>query len=292
MIRRKLSLLLAVLTAISTMTVGLMPVTAGSDNGMTTDLSAPYMEDEYEEIRKLKQNNLSDPENTEPPQIQRESLYTKTTDNGDGTKTLEVYGEPVRYITKDGSVKDISLTPVRDGAGFRTGDHSLSISFPEKAEDGISLNTGEHVITATPVSENGTAVKTESALLSDTDAIVYRTDPKTSYEYSITYSGYKENIVVSEYTGQTDFLFRLETDGLLLSASDGDPSRGAGLELKDTDGKTVARIGDIIVFSSDNRNNTFGDISYETVAKAVNIFSRSVFRPNIFLIRIPFTQFI
>ena len=267
MIRRKLSLLLAVLTAISTMTAGLMPVTAGSDNGITTDLSAPYMEDEYEEIRELKQKDQADPENTEPTQIHRESLYTKTTDNGDGTKTLEVYGEPVRYITKDGSVKDISLTPVRDGAGFRTGDHRLCISFPEKAEDGISLNTGEHVITATPVIENGTAVKTESALLSDTDAIVYRTDPKTSYEYNITYSGYKENIVVSEYTGQTDFLFRLETDGLLLSSSEGDPSRGAGLELKDTDGIIVARISDIIVFSSDNRNNTFGEISYETVAE-------------------------
>ena len=26
-----------------------------------------------------------------------ESLYTKTTDNGDGTKTLEVYGTPVKY---------------------------------------------------------------------------------------------------------------------------------------------------------------------------------------------------
>ena len=274
MIRRKVSLLLAILMVISTMTVGLMPVTAGSDNGITTDLSAHYMKDEYEEIRKLKQKDQTDPDNNEPQQIGRESLYTKTIDNGDGTKTLEVYGEPVRYITKDGSVKDISLTPVRDGAGFRTGDHRLSISFPEKAEDGINLNTGEHVITATPVTENGTAVKTESALLSDTDAIVYRTDPKTSYEYSITYSGYKENIVVSEYTGQTDFLFRLETDGLLLSSSEGDPSRGAGLELKDTDGKTVARISDIIVFSSDNRNNTFGEISYETVTEGCEYILR------------------
>ena len=220
MIRRKVSLLLAILMVITTMTGGFTPTAAGSDDGKTTDLSAPYMEDEYEETRKLKQMDLTDPGDTNRQQIHRESLYTKTTDNGDGTKTLEVYGEPVRYITKDGSVKDISLTPVRDGAGFRTGDHRLSISFPEKAEDGITLNTGEHVITATPVTENGTAVKTESALLSDTDAIVYRTDPKTSYEYSITYSGYKENIVVSEYTGQTDFLFRLETDGLLLSSSE------------------------------------------------------------------------
>ena len=57
-----------------------------------------------------------------------------------------------------------------------------------------------------PVTENGTAVKTASACLSDTDSIVYRSDPKTSYEYSITYSGYKENIAVSEYIGQTDYL--------------------------------------------------------------------------------------
>ncbi len=42
MIRRKVSLLLAILMVITTMTVGLMPVTAGSDNGMTTDLSALY----------------------------------------------------------------------------------------------------------------------------------------------------------------------------------------------------------------------------------------------------------
>ena len=265
MIRRKVSLLLAILLVISTMTVGFTPITARSDNGITTDISAPY--DEYEEIRKLKQKDQTDPDNSEPQQVGRESLYTKTIDNGDGTKTLEVYGEPVRYEADDGSIKDISLVPVAKGKGFTTGDHRLSISFPEKADSGISLDTGKYVITATPVTENGTAVKTDSSCLSDTDAIVYRKDSKTSYEYIITYSGYKENIVVSEYTGQTDYYFRIETDGLLLVASEGDPTRGAGLELKDADGRTVARIGNIIVFSSDNRNNTFGSISFETVTE-------------------------
>ena len=172
MIRRKVSLLLAILMVITTMTVGFTPTAAGSDNGITTDTSAPY--DEYDEIRKLKQKDQSDQENREPQVIQRESLYTKTVDNGDGTKTLEVYGEPVRYEAKDGSVKDISLVPVTKGNGFTTGDHRLGISFPDKADSGISLDTGEYVITATPVAENGTAVKTSSAYLSDTDAIVYR----------------------------------------------------------------------------------------------------------------------
>ena len=197
MIRRKVSLLLAILMVITTMTVGFTPTAAGSDNGITTDISAPY--DEYEEIRKLKQKDQTDPDNNEPQQIGRESLYTKTIDNGDGTKTLEVYGTPVKYRTEDGSVKDISLTPVRDGSGgYRTRDHRLSISFPEKADSGIILDTGKYVITATPVTENGTAVKTASAYLSDSDAIVYRCDPKTSYEYNITYSEHpmKSGIVV------------------------------------------------------------------------------------------------
>ena len=63
MIRRKISLLLAILTVISTMAVGFTPVTAGPGDGTTTDTPVPY--DEYEEIRKLKQKDQSEQENTE-----------------------------------------------------------------------------------------------------------------------------------------------------------------------------------------------------------------------------------
>ena len=43
MIRRKVSLLLAILMVITTMTGAFTPTAAGSDDGITTDLSAPYM---------------------------------------------------------------------------------------------------------------------------------------------------------------------------------------------------------------------------------------------------------
>ena len=272
MIKRRISLILAILTIMTIMPQGsALTVFARSGGGMTTDISASpddtgVMPQTGPEPEPSLPNTFTREEDA-PAKEREGSLYTKTTDNGDGTKTLEVYGTPVKYRTEDGSVKDISLTPVRDGSGgYRTGDHRLSISFPEKADSGISLDTGKYVITATPVTENGTALKTASAYLSDTDAIVYRCDPKTSYEYNITYSGYKENIVVSEYTGQTDFLFRLETGGLKLSASS-EGSHGSNLVLSNNDGTVVANIGDIIVFTSDNRNNTFGEISYETVTE-------------------------
>ena len=279
MIRRRISLILAILTVMTFMIQGsALTVLARSGGGITTDISAspddtgvmPQTEPDPEPPLPNTYTREEDAQAKE----REESLCTKTIDNGDGTKTLEVYGTPVKYRTEDGSVKDISLTPVRDGSGgYRTGDHRLSISFPEKADSGISLDTGKHVITATPVTENGTAVKTASAYLSDSDAIVYRCDSKTSYEYNITYSGYKENIVVSENTGQTDFLFRLETDGLKLSASS-EGSHGSNLVLSNNEGTVVANIGDIIVFTSDNRNNTFGEISYETVTEGTEYILR------------------
>ena len=198
MIKRTFSLLLAVMMVIFTMTIGLMPVTAGSDNGITTDTSAPY--GEYEEILKSKEKEQADSDNTGAIQSHRDSLYTKTTDNSDGTQTLEVFGSPVKYVSKDGSVRDISLRLTPDGSGFRTEDHYILAEFPEKAGTGIRLNTGDYNVTLTPVSADGIPVETEPALLTDPGTVAYRKDSKTSYEYSITYDGYKENIVVSEYT--------------------------------------------------------------------------------------------
>ncbi len=266
MIRRRILSVLAILAAVIITVQGFATtVFARSDSGIT-DISAPsdnsgvLSQDEPDNDPSLPKSG-----NEAAPVREREdSLYTKTTDNGDGTKTLEVYGTPVRYRTEDGYVKDISLTPVKDGTGYRTGDHYIGIAFPEKAGAGISIDNGGYEIVLTPLDGTGNAVNTESAYLSDTGAVVYRKDSKTSYEYSITYSGYKETIVISEYTGQTDYLFRLGTGGLKLSAPNGD-LRGEGLTLIDRNGNSIARISDIIVFTSDNRNNTFGEISYETV---------------------------
>lgn len=266
MIRQKMSVILAILMIVSTMAIGFTPITAVPDNGITTDLSAPYKKDnEYEIAPKQSEYSHQIKCVTEPQTISDESLYTRITSNSDGTLTLEVFGSPIKYRTKEGSVNDISLLPVPESGGFRAGDHYLGISFPEKAESGIRLNTGKHVITVTPVTENGIAVETASAYLSDTDAVVYKKDPETSYEYNITYSGYKENIVVSQYTGQTEFFFRIKTDGLLLSVNEVNSHYG-GLILADG-GKEHASISDVIVFTSDNKNNFFGEISYETVSE-------------------------
>lgn len=59
------------------------------------------------------------------------------------------------------------------------------------------------------------------ATLIDDKTIGYQLDERTSLEYSLTYTGFKEDIVVSEYTGQTEYEFTLLTEGLTLEEIDG-----------------------------------------------------------------------
>jgi hypothetical protein len=95
----------------------------------------------------------------------------------------------------------------------------------------------------------------------DEKTIQYRYDSKTTIEYSLTYTGFKEDIVVSEYTGQTEYAFTLRTGGYALEEIDG------SYFLVDDGGIIKATIGDIIIFTADERNNTMGSIVPTTIVE-------------------------
>ena len=104
-------------------------------------------------------------------------------------------------------------------------------------------------------------MKTEitASLSSDKRTVTYSCGEKTAFEYSLTYTGFKEDIVVSEYTGQTEYYFLLNTNGLVLEKLDG------SYYLTNGKGEIKAVIGDIIIFTADERNNAFGNMTHETV---------------------------
>lgn len=93
----------------------------------------------------------------------------------------------------------------------------------------------------------------------NTKKVEYVADENTSYVYGLTYGGFKEDIVVSEYTGQTEYNFTIYTKGLALAENDG------SYFLKDEDDVVKATIGDIIIFTADEKNNSTGNMSYVTV---------------------------
>ncbi len=171
--------------------------------------------------------------------------------NADGSSTMRVYSHPVKYIAQDGSIKDISLLLEEQADGFRPKGHAVRTSFAHRLSAGIGLEYEDISITLIPEGD-GTG-----ELSSDGRKVGYEINSKTRIEYELTYAGYKEDIVVKEYTGQTEYRFLLRTE-LDICADEYGQYR-----LLDGSGRVRARIGEILIVTADERNNSWGELKCE-----------------------------
>ena len=186
------------------------------------------------------------------------NLYTLVFRNSDGTNTKKIYSHPVKYVDDTGVVRDISLEigQNKDGS-YSTASHEIITTFEKNPLNGITLDYEDVSIKMVPAL---TGNKVPAAVRSsDNKKITYSLDSNTSYVYELTYTGYKEDIVVKKYTGQTEYMFKLYTNGLTLTKIN------ETYCLFDSEGEVKATIGDVIIFTADERNNTFGSMTYQTV---------------------------
>lgn len=177
--------------------------------------------------------------------------------NGDGKYTMRVYSHPVKYIDESGQVQDISLDLLRTDKGYETKSNSIISFFPDRISEGVNLEFDEYVITFVPTF---TASKNVQADYNDSlRSVYYQCDDNVSIEYSLTYSGYKENIHVEKYNGITDYSFKVYTNGLAVE------NDGESLNFVDSVGNARAYLGDIFVFSANDKTNTMGSITFDTI---------------------------
>ena len=203
-------------------------------------------------------------------------LYKVIFLNIDGSKTMYTFDFPVKYVDESGNIQDIRLEIADDPAntgGFETAANAAVTTFSARFADGIALEGNDTEIRLIPIlpsansgmatmSATNITASTATAQRVDEDTVVYPYDTNTTVEYSLTYTGFKEDIVVSEYTGQTEYPFRLLTNGLALEEIEG------SFFLVDDEGNIEASIGDIIIFTADERNNAFGDIEPMTIVES------------------------
>lgn len=187
------------------------------------------------------------------------NLYSFVFQNADGTSTLRMFQHPVKYIGSDGDVKDITTLIKRNSNGsFETKDNSISTHFSRFITDGISL-AGEQVnIKMVPILEaESMRTLSKASMSKDGKRVSYPYDENTTLEYSLTYTGFKEDIVVNKYTGKNQYGFYLYTNGLAVREMEGEYCLVDALE------NVKATIGDIIVFTADEKNNTRGTLLCE-----------------------------
>ena len=251
---RKLLSLLLIICISMTMLTGYIPVNA----------VAPATETPLESITPFELPDIVDTAEAEEKgyigriKTEEKDLYTFVFANEDGTNTMRVYSHPVKYVAKDGTVRDISLdVKAKADGGFVTADHEIITTFEKTLTDGISLAYDDVEVTLIP--KLGLGKVPAATLDSNNKVVTYKMNDVTSFVYELTYAGFKEDIVVKEYTGQTEYEFTLYTNGLTLCKGN------ESYYLADSDGNRKATIGDIIVFTADERNNTMGSMTYETI---------------------------
>ena len=190
--------------------------------------------------------------------------------NADGSKTAYFYDYPVKYIADDGKIRDITLKiEESENESFKTAENSTVTTFSAKATNGIALSGNGTSVVLVPKPPKSTVKSSDIRGTQSNDiltakkindkTVAYTYDAKTSIEYSLTYTGFKEDIVVSEYTGQTEYDFTLYTNGLELVCIDG------SYYLVDSNDNIKATLGDIIIFTADEKNNTFGSMRSRTI---------------------------
>jgi hypothetical protein len=232
----------------------------------------PEQESESKIVRtELTEQNLPDVINAETAiadgyvarlNSEEQSLSEVVLEKDDGTRALYLFSENVKYIDENGDVADKSNNAVRKGRAFVNEGNDVEIILPATLTAGIAVHSDELNITMKPLTDSigrslSTAVQTEE------DTVLYSDvfDSSTDIEYTYTYSGVKENIILESYNGKNSFDYEVTTGGLTLYEDKGT------LLLADENGEVKATLGEVIVFSADNKNNTFGKYTIKELEK-------------------------
>ena len=140
-----------------------------------------------------------------------EDLNTYVFANNDGTRSIYIMHENVKYIDKDGTIKekDISLKNEADGFGVVQSDIELFI--PTNPVSGIDFEYSGFAIKLIPQDLISASQATQS-----NNSIIYSEayGVNTKLVYTPMLSGVKEDIVLTDYTENTTYTFILQTDGL------------------------------------------------------------------------------
>lgn len=150
---------------------------------------------------------------------EEEALNTYVFLNRDGTKSVYYMDDNVRYVDENGETVEKDLTIIRKNKGYTLKANDVKLWFPDVLSDGISVKYDEFHLTLYP---QGVA-DTEEVIIDEYERITYPGvfGENTVLAYTPTLSGLKEDIILSEYTGQLSYDFLIHTHGMRILEEEG-----------------------------------------------------------------------
>ena len=241
--------------------------------GTEVNVSAEEHEKAEEQIVKTAVSEENLPDNLDAETIiadgyvarlnsEEQSLSEIVLEKEDGTRSLYLFGENVKYIDENGEVADKSNNAIRRGRAYVNEGNDVEVILPATLTTGIAVTDDELNITMKPLADKiGRSLSPAKKTADDT--VVYSDvfDSSTDIEYTYTYGGVKENVILESYNGKNSFDYEITTGGLSLYEDKGT------LLLADENGDVKAMLGEVIVFSADNKHNTIGKYKVEELEK-------------------------
>lgn len=187
-----------------------------------------------------------------------EDLNTYVFANADGTRSVYMMHENVKYIDKNGVIKEKDISLINKFGGFGITQSNIELLIPTNPVHGIDFEYSGFAIKLTP---QGLATAA-SAVQSD-NSVVYDEayGENTKLVYTPMLSGVKEDIVLTEYTDDATYTFVLETDGLNLYNGDN------GYYLADSvKADPVFYLGEILIYDAVGKPD-IGTMTVETISE-------------------------
>ena len=155
-----------------------------------------------------------------------ETLNSAAFVNGNGTRSMYVFNENIKYTTDDGQTKDKSTRLISILGGYTNPDNNIRVFYPNNIDNGVTLVYDEHTIVTKPVlnAEEASDYNASAELtVMDGNTITYPNvfGNHSALRYTQQLSGYKEEIILERKTGKTVFAFSVKTNGLVLQSKEG-----------------------------------------------------------------------
>lgn len=182
--------------------------------------------------------------------------------NEDNTETMYVFAEPIKYTDNDGNTKDKSTILSLSGNKYITAQNDINVSFPQNINSGVSVTKGDICVSMTPAINSldsgnlsvkeidGTVTGAPISAMSDNRMIysdVFGTG--IDLQYTPTYTGFKEDIIIESYSGAAEFTFTVNTNGLYPVLN----GNGSVSFLDPSTDKTEAKMMQIVCYDANNK---------------------------------------
>jgi len=189
-----------------------------------------------------------------------EELNTYVFQNADGTRSVYLMNENVKYIDSKGIVKEKDISLIKKDKGYVLAQSNIDLLLPNNPTDGVDIGFSDYDIKLTPQITNSSTVR---AARKDDNTVIYDSffGNNTALAYTPLLSGVKEDIILTEYTDDVTYTFVLETDGLSLY------NNGSKYYLAENEkADPVFYLGEIIIYDAIGKPD-MGTMTVETVTE-------------------------